>query len=331
MAPCLAASQHAMIHDMLIDGSLKGADMAAAAGCSDRAIRRIRSNLRCFGATKAPPNGVGRRRRITPPMLDALREHLVEKPSMYLDEMVVFLWDDFGVLVTPSTISRALASIGWSKKMFRQIAGERNADLRDYYLYNLSAFRSYHLVYVDESGCDKRVGFRRTGWSPLGVAPVQVARFHRGNRYQILPAYTQDGVLLSRVFQGTTDSALYNDFIEQLLQHCGRWPDPKSVLIMDNASFHHSDRIKQMCLDAGVKLMYLPPYSPDLNPIEEFFAELKGFVKKYWQEYEDNPRQDFGLFLEWCIAAVGGRKQSAEAHFRHAGINVEAFCHKVVV
>lgn len=60
--------------------------------------------------------------------------------------------------------------------------------------------------------------------------------------------------------------------IAQLLQHCGKWPEPKSV--MDNASFHHSGRIVLMCADAGVKLVYLPPYSPDLNPIEDFFAEL---------------------------------------------------------
>jgi Transposase and inactivated derivatives len=44
---------------------------------------------------------------------------------------------------------------------------------------------------------------------------------------------------------------------------------------MDNASFHHSGQIETMCSEAGVKLVYLPPYSPDLNPIEEFFAELK--------------------------------------------------------
>lgn len=59
--------------------------------------------------------------------------------------------------------------------------------------------RSYHLVYVDESGCDKGVRFRRTGWSPLGVTPLQVTQFRRGQRYQILPAYSQDGILLARV------------------------------------------------------------------------------------------------------------------------------------
>lgn len=169
-----------------------------------------------------------------------------------------------------STISRALAAKGWSKKTTRNQAKERNANLRDYYLHNLSEFESYHLVYIDESGCDKQIRYRRTGWAPLEVTPVQVAKFHRGQRYQILPVYCQDGVLLSRVFRGSTDAPIFEDFIEQLLHHCGRWPEPKSVLVMDNASFHHSERIKCMCLEAGVKLVYLPPHSPDMNPIEFF-------------------------------------------------------------
>lgn len=46
------------------------------------------------------------------------------------------------------------------------------------------------------------------------------------------------------------------------------------MLVMDNASFHHSDRIEQMCLEVGVKLVYLPSYSLDLNLIKEFFAKL---------------------------------------------------------
>jgi hypothetical protein len=66
-------------------------------------------------------------------MLDALCERLLEKHGLYRDEMAVFLYDEFGILVTVSSISRALAYIRWSKKA------------------------------NDESGCDKRIGFRRTG------------------------------------------------------------------------------------------------------------------------------------------------------------------------
>jgi hypothetical protein len=104
--------------------------------------------------------------------------------------MAVFLYDEFDMLVSVSSIGRALASVKWTKKVTRRVANERNDDLRDFYLHRLSSFRSHQLVYVDESGCDKRIGFRRTGWSPLGVAPVEIAQFHPDRRISGLPAYT---------------------------------------------------------------------------------------------------------------------------------------------
>ncbi len=76
------------------------------------------------------------------------------------------------------------------------------------------------------------------------MTPVQVAQFQREQRYQILPAYTQDSVILVRVFQGSTDGTVFEEFIEQLLPLCGKWPEPKSVLVMDNASFYHTERIE---------------------------------------------------------------------------------------
>jgi GTP1/Obg family GTP-binding protein len=90
--------------------------------------------------TGHPFNGGGRRWQITPVMLDALRVRLLEKPGMYQDEMTLFLYDGFKILVNHSAVSRALASIGWTKKATRQIAKKRNADLRDYYIYKQSAF-----------------------------------------------------------------------------------------------------------------------------------------------------------------------------------------------
>lgn len=325
MAPNLSKAAYALIVDMLAVNEFTCVQIADAAECHVESVRRIRRNIRYFGTGRAPENVGGRPPSLTPPMFEALCEHLLEKPDQYLDEMAVFLWDEFGALFDPSTISRTLSRHGWSNKIIRRRAREQNQDLRDFYLYNLSAFKSYQLVYVDESGCDKRIGFRRRGWSPLGTTPLEVTRFHRSQRYQILPAYTQDGILLSRVFQGSTDTEGFEDFLEELLQWCGRWPEPRSVLIMDNASFHHSPRIERLCFDAGVKLLYLPPYSPDLNPIEEFFAELKTFIKRHWTEFAENPDQSFHAFLDRCIATVGSRTSSAEGHFKHAGVGVQPF------
>jgi transposase len=78
-----------------------------------------------------------------------------------------------------------------------------------------------------------------------------------------------------------------------------------------------------MCTDAGIKLVYLPIYSPDLNPIEEFSAELKTFIKRKWHIFDENPGQGFGVFLEWCVDIVEGRESSAKGHFRHAGLTME--------
>lgn len=179
MAPRLPLSKLYLIRDMIESQSLTTSQMAEEAECSKLTIINTRRNLRLFGSVHAPPTRVGRKRTVTPSMIKALCDHLFEKPGLYLDEMAVFLWDEFQTLVTTSSIRRALVAEGWSKKTARQQARERNADLREFYLHNLSDFQSYHLVYVDESGCDKRVGFRRTGWSPLGMAPTQISQFHR--------------------------------------------------------------------------------------------------------------------------------------------------------
>jgi hypothetical protein len=83
MALHLAASQHDLIRDMIVDGALTAAQMATVATCSTRSVKAIKSNLRYFRTTNAPAKGGGRRRLITPPMLDALLEHLLEKPGLY--------------------------------------------------------------------------------------------------------------------------------------------------------------------------------------------------------------------------------------------------------
>jgi transposase len=92
---------------------------------------------------------------------------------------------------------------------------------------------------------------------------------------------------------------------------------------MDNAAFHRGPRVQEMCDEAGVKLLYLPPYSPDLNPVEEWFAQLKAFIKKNFHLYVENPDQDFGQFLQWCVDTVGADRTGARGHFRHAGWKIE--------
>jgi hypothetical protein len=91
MAPRLAPSQLVMIRDMIDSRSLATSEMAEAAGCSKRSIITISNNLRMFGDVRAPLIPGGRPRMITPFMLEALCEHLIEKPDLYLDEMADYM------------------------------------------------------------------------------------------------------------------------------------------------------------------------------------------------------------------------------------------------
>ena len=116
MAPRLLPSKLFLIRDMVQSQSVTISQMAEAAECSKPTVKNIQRNLRLFGSVHAPPNWIGWRQSITPPMLEALCDHLLEKPRLYLDEMVVFLWDEFQMLTTTSSIRRALAFQGWSKK-----------------------------------------------------------------------------------------------------------------------------------------------------------------------------------------------------------------------
>jgi transposase len=204
----------------------------------------------------------------------------------------------------------------------RRIAQQRDADLRDHYLHRISKYKSYQLIFVEESGCDGRARHRRWGWAPKGTSPVHVTKFSRGKRWHILPAYAQDGIMLRRVYQGSTDTDLFDDFIAQLLHHCRPYPEEKSVIVMDNASWHMSERMQRMCQDAGVIVEKLSPYSPDFNPIEEYFGVLKKFIKKKWYENEDFIAREFQMFLEWCVDVVGSEARIAENHFRHARISI---------
>lgn len=99
--------------------------IADAAECSQRSSRNVRSHLRMFGGESPPMHPGGRPPSITPPMLEALLEHLVEKPSLYLDEMAVFLQHEFDIAVSPSSIERTLSSAGWTKKTARNRARTR--------------------------------------------------------------------------------------------------------------------------------------------------------------------------------------------------------------
>jgi transposase len=267
----------------------------------------------------------GPRRVITWPMEQAIKHLLDQRPWYYQDEIAVFLHDAFDVEVHRSTISRALRRIQITRKRLKVIASQQNDELRTEWLEQLQYFTADQIVSIDESGSDDRVGDRYYGWSTKGVCAIVRRWFGNKLRVSMLAAYTIDGYIKALVFDGTCDRDIFEGFIiDQVAPLCNPYPNPRSVIILDNALVHHKNRqnIEEVCRRHGVLVRFLPPYSPDFNLIEESFIDLKAWIRRYYHR-ERRKYETYHGFLAWAIQAVGtgsAAARRARAHFRNAGI-----------
>jgi transposase len=113
----------------------------------------------------------------------------------------------------------------------------------------------------------------------------------------LLPAITVDSYLAHRIFQGAITAKLIDKFLqEDVLPHLiNRY----HVLLIDNASIHQSPAIVQLCRDFSIQLEYLPPYSPNYNPIKKTFKVLKSWIKQHYQQQEE--WLNFRFFMELAV------------------------------
>jgi len=142
-------------------------------------------------------------------------------------------------------------------------------------LAELSRYSKDRLVYVDESGIDQYI-YYPWGYSPRGQKVHGEICGKRYDRQSFIAGKNGRNIIAPMCFKGTCNTELFNAWIEQFLI-----PElkPGQVIVMDNAAFHKSPRTRQLIESAGCFLIYLPPYSPDLNPIEIFWANLKAKIK----------------------------------------------------
>jgi transposase len=314
-----------IISKMKGDTTITDEDIAADIRCSTRTVRTARKNIVEHCTIDGSRKAMGRPRKVTDNMWLAVKHDLEHgDPTQSQQQMADLLYTQFASTVSRVTLGRELDRRGWTKKITETVAKERNQTLRNDYIERRSHFKPEQMIYIDESGWHPRDVKRNRGYAPKGVTPVQFKRFNRGNRVQMLPAYTIDGVIYSEVYEENTDLQVFEGFLERLLPSCGRYPAPKSVIFMDNASFHNvSPRIKELYAQAGVVIQYTPPNSPDLSPIEYFFGSLKNRIRERCRADADLIRGDYKSYLRLQIRIVGGEKRIARGHFRKAQICIE--------
>ena len=275
---------------------------------SRRQITRMRRYWRKYGEVTKPGGAHGRPLLLQEEHQSTLLLYLEDRPTAYLDEMAWFLFDEYDIICSEMTVWRNLHRLGWSRKKGTKVAKERNERLRDDWALRLGDWDANQLIYIDESASNERTGDRKYAWGPVGLPSYSIQCLKRSKRWSILPAFSVDGYLTWMIHHGSITAQLFCDFIRyQVLPLCSTdGIGPRSVLIMDNASCHRNEELEIMCRDANVTLAFLPPYSPDYNPIETSFAILKAWIRRNIELAEAYTPEigGFGRFLEEAVKTV---------------------------
>lgn len=138
------------------------------------------------------------------------------------------------------------------------------------------------IVYVDEAGIDNRDDYPY-GYCEVGQRFYGLKSGKRTERISGIAALKQGGLFAPMTFAGACNRDLFEMWLEECLVPQLK---PGDVIVMDNASFHHSQSLEAMVAQAGCEICYLPPYSPDLNKIEHWWSVLKNWMRPRWDEFD---------------------------------------------
>lgn len=251
---------------------------------SERTVRRFVTLFQQTGDIKpksyrhGPPKLMGDYEQLL------LLRLILSYPGIYLHEIQEKLTITLGVTISPATICRTLKFMGCTRQVLQHIALQRDEEQRARFMAEVSVYDPSMLLWIDESGCDRRNSMRKRAYSIRGKPPRDHRLLCRGNRYSAIPIMSLEGIHDVCLLEDSVNGDKFADFIKNnllpILQPFNG-VNPFSVVIMDNAAIHHVDSVTDLIENqAGAHLLFLPPYSPDLNPIEEVFSQVKAIMKK---------------------------------------------------
>jgi len=247
-------------------------------GVDSSTVRRTLALFSATGDVQKKPYPTERAFRvITEPVKFFIIHLVLDQPGIFLREVKSTLEVELGVDVTESAICKFLKKAGFTGLHLATYALQRNEDLRSIFSAELAQYKTHTLVFVHETGTDRRDGNRKIGYSMQGHSIKAQKLFVRGKHISVLTAMSVQGILALHIVRGGVDADKYYDFLCRHLQIFMPFDgdNEHSVVVLDNCSIHHVRGMDEILQDVGVIVQYLTPYSPDLNPIEEAFSKVK--------------------------------------------------------
>ena len=246
-------------------------------------------------------------------------EMLLSKPNMYLREVQDELAQITGSWYDCATICRTVKRLGMTRQKMRLVAVQRCDAQRARFISEIMEFNPKTLLFLDEAGSTRRNAIRTYGYGLKGMTPVTHKFTVYGKRLSAIGILTYRGMEDVYIVEGNVNSDIFINFIQRcllpILHPFDGGDNPCSVVVLDNASIHHVETATRLITAAGASVRFLPPYSPDLNPIEEAFSQVKSFLRDNEQSYQatSTPRT---LFAE-AFASI--TPQDCVKYIKHAG------------
>jgi transposase len=165
------------------------------------------------------------------------------------------------------------------------------------------------LVFVDEMGSNVSL-CTLYAWSRKGKRAFGSAPRNWGKNITLLASITEAGLGPCLAVEGSTTREVFEAYLQEVLAPS---LGPGQVVVMDNLSAHKGERVKEIIEGRGAELLYLPPYSPDFNPIEQAFSKVKGLLRKAEARTRESLIEALGRALSGLTAL------DARGFFAHCG------------
>jgi transposase len=149
-------------------------------------------------------------------------------------------------------------------------------------------------VFLDETATATNMA-RRYGRCPSDQRLVAAVPHGHWQTTTFIAGLRQSGVIAPLVLNGPMNGPAFKAYVEQFLAPA---LSPGDVVVLDNLAAHKVDGVRQAITAVGASVLYLPPYSPDLNPIEQLFAKLKALLRKVAARTKDALWAAIGSLLE---------------------------------
>ena len=210
-----------------------------------------------------------------------LLQRLIDRPGTHLYELQQQLFNATGTWVHVSTICRTVDRLGFTRTRLQHVALQRSEEMRAEFMADISNFDASMLVWVDETGFRLKNSVRAYGYSLRGMRATDY-QLRVGNR-SIIAIMSLEGMEDIYLTEDNVNGDVFEDFVRTTLLPIlmpFNGANSHSVVILDNCSVHHVHIVIDMITSIGALVKFLPPYSPDLNPIELAFSK----VKSYWRD-----------------------------------------------